>query len=544
MKLGLGKIKEVLRGGTAKDNGGKKKDIVGKEGQTEKKEQADEGEIQKMINDEKESGALEGAKMGLERTGQAKRAEQTEGAGQESEKKSLSSAGRTGSKKTGLVFFPAFDWAISPTHPEREERLLYTRDQIFEEGLMDLPEIAEYKPRLADYRDIARVHFCVPDIKTQATTPHLIAAGSCLVLADALMRGEVKNAFALVRPPGHHAMTVAHGNRGFCNINNEAILVEYLRKKYGIRRIAIVDTDVHHGDGTQEIFYNDPDVLFISFHQDGRTLYPGSGFINELGGPKALGRTINIPLPPATPDEGILYVLDSLVLPILEDFKPELVLNSAGQDNHYTDPLANMRFSAQGYAKLNEKLAPDMAVLEGGYAIQTALPYVNMGIILAMAGLDYSCVREPDFKPGMFVLAAKDRQVLEEIVAAQLKNWKNRDKLVEAEMAKHEDFYRRKKQIFYDTDMIHEYQEETIRQCPECQGYMTIDSRAHGGILHDARVFCVSIPIYACENCQAEAREEYINRLNHPEYQYVYLQDKKGDEYKAYNMRTKKETVY
>jgi acetoin utilization deacetylase AcuC-like enzyme len=511
MKFGFGKIKDALRSGTAKENGGA------------------------VNNNDRAAHNREEIKIQTVKV-------QTEGSGQTSEKGSLSPADRTKSEKTGLIFFPAFDWAISPTHPEREERLLYTRDQIFEEGLMDLPEIAEYKPRLAEYKDIARVHFCVPDIKTQATIPHLIASGSCLVLADALMKGEVKNAFALVRPPGHHAMTVAHGNRGFCNINNEAILVEYLRKKYGIRRIAIVDTDVHHGDGTQEIFYNDPDVLFISFHQDGRTLYPGSGFMNELGGPKALGRTINIPLPPATPDEGILYVLESLVLPILEDFKPELVLNSAGQDNHYTDPLANMRFSAQGYAKLNEKLAPDMAVLEGGYAIQTALPYVNMGIILAMAGLDYSCVKEPDFKPGMFIQSAKDKQTLEEIVATQIKNWENRDKLVAAEVAKHGDFYRRKKQIFYDTDMIQEFQEETIRMCPDCQGYITIDSRAHKS--HDTRIFGVSVPIYACDKCQAEAREEYRRKLNHPEYEYVYLQDKKRDEYKAYDMRTKKETVY
>ena len=470
MNLGLGKTKNALKSGTGKNAGEEKKERL------EGKRQSDKEEVQKMKSDEKESEALGEVKMGLKRTGQ------------ELEKGYLSPGDRTKAEKAGLVFFPAFDWAISPTHPEREERLLYTRDQIFEEGLMDLPEVAEYKPRLADYRDIARVHFCVPDIKIQATIPHLIAAGSCLVLADALMKREIKNAFALVRPPGHHAMTVTHGNRGFCNINNEAILVEYLRKKYGIRRIAIVDTDVHHGDGTQEIFYDDPDVLFISFHQDGRTLYPGSGFMNELGGPKALGRTINIPLPPETPDEGILYVLDSLVLPILEDFKPELVLNSAGQDNHYTDPLANMRFSAQGYAKLNEKLTPDMAVLEGGYAIQSALPYVNTGIILAMAGLDYSCVREPDYEPGMFVQAARDRQVLEEIIAAQLKNWENRDRLVEAEVAKYGDFYRREKKIFYDTDMIQEFQEETIRMCPNCQGYKTIDSHAHRSI-NDIRIF-------------------------------------------------------
>jgi len=194
-------------------------------------------------------------------------------------------------------------------------------------------------------------------------------------------------------------MRVVHGNRGFCNINNEAIMVDYLRRHYGIKRVAIVDTDVHHGDGTQDIFYHDPDVLFISFHQDGRTLYPGTGFTDELGGPRALARTVNIPLPPGTTDEGLHYVLDNLILPILQDFAPEIVINSAGQDNHYTDPLANMKVSAQGYARLNEKLKPDIAVLEGGYAVETALPYVNTGIILAMAGLDYSHVVEPDYDP-------------------------------------------------------------------------------------------------------------------------------------------------
>ena len=175
----------------------------------------------------------------------------------------------------------------------------------------------------------------------------------------------MKNGFAIIRPPGHHAMSVVHGNRGFCNINNEAIMIEYLRRRYGYRRIAIVDTDVHHGDGTQEIYYHDPDVLFISFHQDGRTLYPGSGFVEELGAPPAVGTTINIPLAPYTTDQGILLVLEELILPLLEEFKPELVVNSAGQDNHYTDPLASMRFTATGYAQLNRKLAPHIAVLEG-----------------------------------------------------------------------------------------------------------------------------------------------------------------------------------
>ena len=211
-------------------------------------------------------------------------------------------------------------------------------------------------------------------------------------------------AFALVRPPGHHSMRVVHGNRGFCNINNEAVMVEYIRDHYPHPdgrplRIAIVDTDVHHGDGTQDVFWNDPHTLFISLHQDGRTLYPGTGFPQECGGPAALGRTINIPLPPETSDEGYLYAVEHAVLPILAEFKPDLVINSAGQDNHFTDPLANMRLSAQGYAALNKALNPDIAVLEGGYAIRGALPYVNMGICLALAGLSAEDIREPGWTP-------------------------------------------------------------------------------------------------------------------------------------------------
>ena len=152
--------------------------------------------------------------------------------------------------KLGLIFFPAFDWMISPTHPERQERLLYTRDQLLEEGLFDLPQIREYRPRLAEINDLQRAHIGVPSIARLITPAHLTSAGGCLAAADAVMSGEVKRAFALVRPPGHHAMRVVHGIRGFCTVNIEAVMVEYLRSVYGIRKIAVVDTDVHHGDGS------------------------------------------------------------------------------------------------------------------------------------------------------------------------------------------------------------------------------------------------------------------------------------------------------
>ncbi|NLT35338.1 MAG: histone deacetylase [Gaiellales bacterium] len=445
---------------------------------------------------------------------------------------------------TGLIFFPAFDWAISPTHPEREERLLYTRDQIFEEGLLDLPQLAEYRPRLADHHDIARAHFCVPSIEAQSTEAHRIAAGSTLVLVDALEKADIANGFALVRPPGHHAMRVVHGNRGFCNINNMAVMVEYLRTVYGHRRIAIVDTDVHHGDGTQDIYWNDPDVLFISFHQDGRTLYPGSGFVEEMGGPNALGRTINIPLPPETPDEGIHFVLDELVLPVLADFAPELVLNSAGQDNHFTDPLANMCFSAQGYAHLNEKLRPDLCVLEGGYAVETALPYVNTAIIQAMAGLDYSHVIEPDWAPDKFTLKPSVKRGLESVVSQLLGIWRQREPMVEAARAKLGDHYRRQRMVFYDTDMIEEHQEELVRLCRECPGFITLSTRAEQAYNPLPSAFCVSVPIQACPRCAREAAAVYQEHKVAQKHDYVLLQDRLRDRHLRFHSATQEEMEY
>jgi len=451
---------------------------------------------------------------------------------------------RRGGTKTGLVFFPAFDWAISPTHPEREERLLYTRDQIFEEGIMDLPQLAQYQPRLAEEKDIARVHFCVPSIAAQATEAHRIAAGGALVLADALMAGEIKNGFALVRPPGHHAMRVVHGNRGFCNINNEPIMIEYLRQKYGIRRVAIVDTDVHHGDGTQDIYWHDPDVLYISFHQDGRTLYPGSGFTDEAGGPLALGTTLNVPLPPGTTDEGILYVLDELVLPVIAEFQPELVVNSAGQDNHYTDPLANMAFSARGYARLNEKLAPDLAVLEGGYSVETALPYVNMGILMAMAGLDYSNLYEPDYREEHFREDPRRLKYLEATVRELKDLFRRRQELVAKARQTLGPQKTWQNSIYYDTDQIRERQEETLYLCGDCPGYFTIVSEAVSFRGH-YRVYCIGLPIQACPRCQKEAREHYARMRKSPRtFDYLYLQDRAADVYYQYDCRAGKEIVY
>lgn len=429
--------------------------------------------------------------------------------------------------KLGLVFFPAFDWAISPTHPEREERLLYTRDQIVEEGLLDMPSIREYKPQMAKVKDLERVHIGVPDIASLITNAHLVSAGGAIAAADAVMLREVERSFALVRPPGHHAMRIVHGTRGFCTINIEAIMVEYLRKVYGLDRIAIVDTDVHHGDGTQDIFYHDPDTLFISFHQDGRTLYPGTGFTNEMGSPGAHGTTVNIPLPPGTTDRGLHEVLDHLVLPMLADFKPDIIINSAGQDNHYSDPLANMAITAQGYARLADKLKADIAVLEGGYSIEHALPYVNVGIMLAMAGMDYSKVLEPDLASCPSQSSAVTRMI-KDVIEEHQSTWAMREKLRRQAMANAGDFWQRSRSIYYDDGGINEEQTETVRVCPSCLGYVTIETKASGDFGYKT-AFAAMIPRKACPNCVKAAYGAVHKAKKQGKYQHYVVQNKYED---------------
>ena len=434
----------------------------------------------------------------------------------------------TGSiKKTGLIFFPAFDWAISPTHPEREERLLYTQDQVFEEGLLDFDNIVEYKPGIATTADINRTHICVPDARAVVTDSHLISAGGAIKAAQVVLDGHVDNAFALVRPPGHHAMKIVHGARGFCNVNIEAMMIDYIRSRYGPKRIAVVDTDCHHGDGTQDIFWHDPHTLCISIHQDGRTLYPGTGFHQELGGPNALGTTINIPLPPGTSDAGFLHALDYGILPILADFKPDVIINSAGQDNHYTDPITNMRFTAQGYAILNDKLAPDIAVLEGGYSIEKALPYVNVGIILAMAGLDYSHVREPDYDAAALKQTPDIDRFVEKSTEAAYQLWKERHALRRKLVGQNRSMTRRK-HIYYDTDGISEEQEETVLICEDCGGMVTIDSEADTG----RHIFAVMVPYLACPRCR-HAGEKAFDQADRRRFSTVYFQDKDRDSFQV-----------
>jgi acetoin utilization deacetylase AcuC-like enzyme len=429
----------------------------------------------------------------------------------------------------GVIFFPAYDWAISPTHPEREERLLYTQDQLREEGVFDVEGVGEYKPDVAGRDDIERVHFCFPDVDAVTTRSHMISAGGAIRAARLVLDGERDRAFALVRPPGHHAMKTVHGSRGFCNINIEAAMIEHAREHYGVKRVAVVDTDCHHGDGTQDIYWHDPDTLFISLHQDGRTLYPGTGFPAECGGPRALGRTLNIPLPPNTSDEGFLAVLERIVLPVLDDFQPELIINSAGQDNHYSDPITTMNFSAKGYAVLNEKLAPHIAVLEGGYAIQGALPYVNLGIVLAMAGLDYSHVQEPDYDPDSL---RQDQRITDYIAALcdQLPSLYFDPPAEPKEGVFSGDWFVRSKNVFYDTDGVTEHQVESLYLCDRCRGMLKVETESS----ENPKSLGVELYAGACESCRGRAFGTVEEAQLKGGYRYVQFINRFDKEYTRY----------
>lgn len=200
----------------------------------------------------------------------------------------------------------------------------------------------------------------------------LLAVGGFLTLLDSIAAKEVQNGFALVRPPGHHALR----NRamGFCLFNSMAIGAEYLKRAHGANKILIMDWDVHHGNGTQDAFYDDPSVLFISTHQF--PFYPGSGAVNEVGAGAGEGYTINVPLPAGCANTEYLQVFQDVVVPAAEKFKPEWILVSAGFDPHRRDPLGGMGVNEEGFAAMARKLvtlaerfadARIALLLEGGY---------------------------------------------------------------------------------------------------------------------------------------------------------------------------------
>lgn len=301
-----------------------------------------------------------------------------------------------GMGKTGLVYHPAYlEHDMGTGHPESPNRLRAIMQRLEVSGTA--ARLIRIDPRPAEDEWITRVHTSgyVAALKRAAPTTGRVsldpdtsmspgsltaaylAVGGALAAVDAIMEGKVNHVFCAVRPPGHHAE--AGRAMGFCLLNNVAIAARYIQKKYGLTRVLIIDWDVHHGNGTQHSFEDDPSVLFFSTHQYPH--YPGTGRGTECGEGAGKGFTINVPMGAGEGDDDYRAVFQKVLVAAADDFKPEFVIISAGFDAHIDDPLASMGLTEAGYAELTEIVAAIaerhakgrvLSSLEGGYNL-TAL---------------------------------------------------------------------------------------------------------------------------------------------------------------------------
>ena len=305
----------------------------------------------------------------------------------------------------GCVFNPLFLEHGPPGHPENAQRLETIVERLgassqwgqlhhLEFGPATVEQVSwVHDPHYVEYvRRLSQSGGGALDPETEATeqtyAAAMLAAGGCIRATEALMKGQVEAALCLVRPPGHHA---AVGQaRGFCFFNNIAIATEAARRG-GASRVAIVDFDAHHGNGTQEIFYHRGDVLYISLHQS--PLYPGTGTVDEVGVDEGAGATINIPVPEDTRDQHYWRACEELIGPALNDFAPDIILVSAGYDPHWKDPLTGLALTAAGFYQMTHFALQSARhlcqgrlglILEGGYHLPSlALSVQNTLLALA-----------------------------------------------------------------------------------------------------------------------------------------------------------------
>jgi acetoin utilization deacetylase AcuC-like enzyme len=286
-------------------------------------------------------------------------------------------------------------------HPERSDRLRAIVERLNQSGIMGRMRQIQPVPASLDW--IEKVHppeyvqmierRCLAGepvldsgdthVCRESYSIALLAAGGVLRAVDEVLQANSKTVFCAIRPPGHHAET--DSVLGFCLFNNVAIGTRYAQQKYGIDRVAILDWDVHHGNGTQEIFWTDPSVLYVSTHQ--YPLWPGTGASNETGDGNGEGFTLNCPMRPGSGEREYVEVFQERIMPALHKFRPELLMISAGFDAHRDDPLANINLTNESFAKMTE-LAMDIAikycggklvsVLEGGYNLEALAGSVEM----------------------------------------------------------------------------------------------------------------------------------------------------------------------
>lgn len=348
--------------------------------------------------------------------------------------------------KTAFLYSPHFlDHNAEIEHLESPERLTAILSVLESGGIRK--RLKDVSPRPAKRREVLSVHneaylsflsrlgqrgggYLDPDTYVSPCSEEVayLAAGAVITAVDEVFAGQARNAFCLVRPPGHHA--TSNQGVGFCLLDNLAIGAKYAQGNKGVSRIMIVDWDAHHGNGLQDTFFADQNVLYVSLHQFPH--YPGTGHQSEVGTGPGRGFTVNIPFPARTGGEAFRLAFEEIVLPIGEKFKPELILIAAGYDGHFADPLSGLRLSVSDFSTMTGylcRLADSsakgrlIASLEGGYNLESLSLSVAQTII-NLAGIDIS-LAEPFQDPlsGSPVLEAS-RDLLEQVKEIQRHFWR------------------------------------------------------------------------------------------------------------------------
>jgi len=327
--------------------------------------------------------------------------------------------------KAGLVYDPIYLEHDTGDHVENSQRLVAAMSYLQETGMKEKLTCLPPRPALLEELEMIHAPEYISYVKSKAENgggwldpdtvmspksyeAALYAAGGLMVAVEAVMKGEVDTAFALVRPPGHHAL---HDRAmGFCIFNNMAIAAKFALSKFSLNRILIADFDVHHGNGTQDAFYADPKVLYFSTHQ--YPFYPGTGWMDETGTGEGEGTTVNFPMAAGWGDEEYLRAFNEVLVPIARRFQPQIILVSAGLDAHWADQLAMMRVSVTGFAQMAvilKELAAELCqgrlvfTLEGGYNLQVVASSIKavFDVLLGNSEIDdplgrASAARKPE----------------------------------------------------------------------------------------------------------------------------------------------------
>jgi acetoin utilization protein AcuC len=340
--------------------------------------------------------------------------------------------------KIAIVYHDKYrQYDLGAGHPFKGDRFVNAMQFFKEKALFELPNVILQEPQPATTQDLLRAHSStyvnlisqlakenMPyDIETPVSSQIYEAAmliiGGAITAGESICKGIVNRAIAL--GCGYHHAGKDYGG-GFCLFNDVAILTEFLREKYRMQRVLNLDYDVHFGNGTSDIFYSDPNFLYISIHQDPRTIYPGTGFIDQIGRGPGEGYNVNIPLPPGTSDQTYLYAVNDIFVPLAEEFKPDIILANGGSDAHFADTLGQLQLTSQGYfqlsniiAKVSDRVCNSKLVLMVGSGYNpVVLPTCWYALAAGVVGLKTIDVKEPNEPPPE---PSSNRQIVKEMLS-------------------------------------------------------------------------------------------------------------------------------